>query len=290
MDRRQTAVEAKLLPRFQLARIRKRQKTFEPLLERLADRSVSGEAFQALLSDIHDLMPAGVRRDSLMGPLSILTTRAHTATELAAFSWRLAAAVGDIEKDRATTLLPGTARDGWCALRVVDVFAIASRGGKLYKLIGFVEAGPWAGGEVSLAYSGKGLFVLAVNIGYSRFHEPLRYHQPWELFGMELTGYVRGTDYGPWVAEYGASSGQQQRNRSLIKARRQPCQRGLTITCGECEKGLEECPLATRQKSLYLAICGTCQLEAYHDARHPKACLDCRVRHVHKRLKELSNG
>ena len=169
------AVEAKKIPRLPtLDKVRKQYNIVWPVLEALQDcENITPSALHQTAEELHRIL--STRKDIFHSFLSGLIGQVPDRGHLNFLARRL---VGNLHRvQRGLLMSPDSksAASGWNYGRLVDIEDLATQRGARKKLVFLVEVGAWAGSEVAYVLSPKGLFIIACNIGFSRYRQPLKY-------------------------------------------------------------------------------------------------------------------
>jgi len=199
------------------------------------------------------------------------------------YARRIAGTVHTLNAGYHPNLNRGSSADSWNAVKSVEAETIVTKNsGYRVKLWFEVIAGPWAGEDVYMICSNKGLWVLGRHAGFSKYTPQLQMWSHDEAVGMMFSVFISNKEnsrWGPTLEHWGVTSSQHIHNRALIRERRMlPCSMyNMPKNCSSCAMGLDKCKFGLRRFTWYKAKCKFCGNESWHNPRDGDICVECKA-------------
>ena len=292
MDRARTSVDSGDLPKIHLARPRNVYVALQPILKARAGRFLTAEDFLPLRNEVIEVLPKAVKTPTVVGLLTTILMAPRTKKEMDFYALRIAGNVDALVRGDAINMKPGVAPDSWNVGMVIEIENIVTRKAGWRKKVWLkILAGPWAGDEVAMINSSRGLWVLGAQNGFSRFKDHLKMWHVDELVGFLFTVYVKNPDnprWGPMVPDWGTTSSQFAHNRVLARERRKGvCPHGIVpMDCEGCARGTDTCKFGVRQFTWIQKKCEKCGEVGWHNPRDAEVCCKCNNGRLHALHKE----
>lgn len=287
-------------PSISVKRIKQRREKLIAALAEFNGQTLNGEVFYDFINKLHNALPCGILRDTVINSNKSLAGKPLTKALLRTTCWRLAANVDRLSDQIAVPNWTSQTFFEWVVAEIIRVRPVLSGRSIANKLTFRILSGTPTSLTLDQTWSNKKINYLArfkdekncgFGFGYPKINRrgeqtgKLIFADARQFFGLHcflLIDPDQSKD-SPIATEIGHTTATTSHNQLLLRGRdRQQTECVKRIPgnpeCFLCPLGREKCVYATHSLSYILDICSLCQRKGFVDStdvEYKGLCVSC---------------